>query len=432
MPLSASIRADILPDGTPQVVQGQLIASAGSISDLDNEKVHVAIDHADFRFNWDATRRTLVIPFQIKSGGNQFTMQAMLEAPAADQTSWLLNITRGDPVIDPVILGGSAGPSEDEGFGINRATVRARIDLTHKRIDLDQGDFSRIDTRPSHNIGVAVTGSLDYSGPDPHLAFGVAGTRMPMSVMKRLWPIFAAADVRSWVEDHISGGTVERVVVAGNAPLIDFKNGGPPTPEDGLSIDIETSGTSLRPIDNLPAIRDADLTVRITGRAAMVSLGRGTVEASGRKLNVSSGIFEVPDTHLKPAPARATFRIDGTMAAAAALLASDGLRDNVGITLDPASSRGTIAAQVTVNVTLQKVMPKDAANLCHHRRPDRFRRRQDAPRPKSRGLDAAGDRIVRRLSGQRRRQDQRHAGDDRSAQAERRSRRGTKNAGNHR
>jgi len=359
LPLSASVRADISPDGTPQVVQGQLIASAGTIGDLDNEKVRVAIDHADFRFNWDARRRTLVVPFQIQSGGNQFTFRATVDAPA-DQTAWQFNVTRGDPVIDPVILG-SSGPSDEEGFAINRAAVRGRIDLTRKRIDLDQGDFSRIDTRASHNVGIAVTGSLDYSG-DPHLAFGVAGTRMSMSVMKRLWPVFAAADVRAWVDDHISGGMVERVLVAGNAPLLTFKNGGPPTPEDGLSIDIETSGTTLRPIDNLPAIRDADLTARITGRTAVVNLGRGTVEVSpGRKLNIASGIFSVPDTHVKPAPARATFRIDGAMPAAAALLSSDGLRDTVGITLDPASTRGTIAAQVTVNLALGKNVAKDSA-----------------------------------------------------------------------
>ena len=123
-------------------------------------------------------------------------------------------------------------------------------------------------------------------------------------------------------------------------------------PEEGFSVDIETSGTTLRPLDSLPAIHDADLTVHITGATANVSLGRGTVEVTpGRKLNIASGIFEIPDTHLKPAPARASFRIDGAVPAAAALLASDGLRDNVGIVLDPAASRGTVAAQVDVHAS---------------------------------------------------------------------------------
>jgi hypothetical protein len=261
-------------------------------------------------------------------------------ASSSQNGVWLLSAVRGDPVIDPVILT-SAGKSDEEGIDFNRLAVRARIDTVRRRIDLDQDDFSRIDKRPAYNIGVAVTGSLE---------------------MKRLWPVFAAADVRSWVDDHVSGGVVERVVTAGNAPLMMFKHNGPPLPSDGFSVDIETSATTLRPLATLPAIRDANLTVHVTGRTALINVGRGTVEvAPGRKLNIASGVFEVPDTHLKPAPARVHFHIDGTMPAAAALLATDALRENVGITLDPALSRGTIAAQVTVGLALGRDLPKDAA-----------------------------------------------------------------------
>ncbi|MGB8042737.1 MAG: hypothetical protein WCF66_07230, partial [Pseudolabrys sp.] len=362
LPLSASVRAEISPEGTPQLLQGQLVSDAGSITDRQYDRINLNVDHADFRFNWDARRHSLIVPFQIQSGGNQFTMRATLEAPPEQDGVWLLNVTRGDTVIDPVILTPGAG-ADEEGIAINRVTVRARLDTTRKRIEIEQGDLSRIDTRPSHNIGMAVTGSLDYSGAEPHVAFGVAGTRMPVSALKRLWPFFAAADVRSWVDEHISGGMVERVVVAGNAPLEDFKHNGPPMPDDGLSVDIETSGTTARPIANLPPIRDADLTLRIVGRNAVVTLGRGTVEAApGRKLNIAGGVFEVPDTHPKPAPARANFRIDGGMPAAAALLASEGLRDEVGITLDPASTRGTVAAQVAVKLAIARPMPEDASS----------------------------------------------------------------------
>src|SRR6476660_5479985 len=362
IPLSASIRAEISPEGTPQLVQGQLVSDAGTIIDHEHDRVNLKIDHADFRFNWDARRHSLVVPFQIQSGGNQFTMRATLEAPPEQNGIWLLGVTRGDTVIDPIIIAPGAS-SDDEGIAINRLAVRARIDTNRKRFELEQGDFSRVDTRPSHNLGIAVTGSLDFAGAEPHAAFGVAGTRMPVSALKRLWPIFAAVDVRSWVDEHISGGMVERVVVAGNAPLEDFKHNGPPTPDDGLSVDIETSGTTLRPIASLPAIRDADVTVRIRGRAATVNVGRGTVEvAPGRRLNVAGGVFEVPDTHPKPAPARANFRIDGSVPAAVVLLSSEGLRDIVGLSLDPASTRGTITAQVAVKLALARTMSDDSSS----------------------------------------------------------------------
>jgi hypothetical protein len=142
-------------------VQGQLVAEAGTIVDQSNDKLNVNIDHADFRFNWDNRRNSLLVPFQVQSGGNQFTMRAAFE-PSPDQSgTWLLDVSRGDTVIDPIIF----APLEDEeGLSINRIAVRARIDTARKRIDLEQGDFSRVYTRPSHNVGVAVTGRFDYSG----------------------------------------------------------------------------------------------------------------------------------------------------------------------------------------------------------------------------------------------------------------------------
>jgi hypothetical protein len=361
LPLSASIRADIAANGTPQVVQGQLIVGAGTIVDNGGDKpVSIHLDRADFRFNWNIHRRSLVVPFQIVSGGNQFTLTATALAPADDSGIWRFAVARGDAVIDPIILA-PAGAISSESFAFNRVNIHGSIDTKRHRLDLKQGDLSRSDTRPLHNVGVAVSGSLDYSTADPQLAFGVAGTRMPMSVMKRLWPVIAAVNVRTWVDEHISGGIVERVVVAGNAPLSDYKAKGPPMPDDGLSVDIETSATTLQPVPGLPPIRDADLTVRITGSTATINLGRGTVEAApGRKLNIANGLFEVRDTHLKPAPAHAHFRIDGSVPAAAALLASEPLRDKVGIALDPAASRGTIAARVTLDLPLGKNAPKDA------------------------------------------------------------------------
>jgi hypothetical protein len=359
--LSASIRGEISLDGAPQFIEGQLLAEAGYIRDAEDPITRLDIDRAEFGLNWDAQRRALIVPFQIQSGGNRVTLLAKLEAMRDQSGVWSFEINRG-PVIDPFILTGSGQPDE-EPLVLNRASVRARIDPVRHRIDVDQGDIGRNDVRPAYNVGVAFSGHLDYSGPEARLAYGIAGTKMSVTALKRIWPNFAAANVRSWVEDHLSGGTVERILVAANAPLPTFRTSGPPIPDDGLSIDVETSGTTIRPVDTLPAIRDADLNIRVTGRTATVSLGRGTIEVSpGRKLNVASGVFEVPDIHPKDPPARARFRIDGSMPAAAELLNMEGLRDISGVPVDPAASRGTLTAQVTLNLPLSLDLPKGSVN----------------------------------------------------------------------
>src|SRR3974377_80945 len=128
--------------------------------------------------------------------------------------------------------------------------------------------------------------------------------------------------------------------------------------EDGLSVEIEPSGTTLKPVNNLPPIRDADLSIRVTGASAAIDLGRGTIDVSGRRLNIAGGMFRIPDTHLKPSPAHTTFRIDGTLPAAAALLSGEGLRDNVGLLLDPAGIRGAVSGEGDVDLALAEEMPE--------------------------------------------------------------------------
>jgi hypothetical protein len=178
---------------------------------------------------------------------------------------------------------------------------------------------------------------------------------MPVTALKRLWPVFVAPKVRAWVESHLQFGTVERLDIATNAPMSTLKSSGPPVPEDGLAIKILGHGTEISPVDGLPAIRDADIDVRITGRTAAVNVGRGNVEMSpGRKLSITSGVFEVPDTFPKAPPAKVRFRLDGSIPAAAELLATERLRDFSGAPLDAATSRGTITAQVTLALPLQE------------------------------------------------------------------------------
>lgn len=353
-PISASLRAELSTGGVLRAARGQVVASAGSIRDPDQAGTEIKLERADIRAVWDARQKSLVMPFQLQAQGLQMTMLARVQADPQEDGIWRLSVTRGDNVIDPIILSPDA-ESERSGFSFNRVAIAAKIDPARQRIVVEQGDFGREDTRSLYNVGVAVTGTLDYSGNDPRLNFGVAATRMPVTVLKRLWPKPVAPPVRTWVDAHISAGTVERVLIAGNMSMPVMLEPGVPIPDDSLSIEIDTSATVLRPVETLPEIRDADLSVKITGSSARVSLGRGTLDVgNGRRLNIANGHFEVPDTHPKNPPAKALFRIDGSVAAAAALLASDHLRDVAAMVIDPATSRGTMSAQIALDLVLAK------------------------------------------------------------------------------
>jgi hypothetical protein len=351
LPLSASLRAEFASDGGLRQARGQILASTGEIHDIRDPNSKVTIEHADIRFSWDPVQQTLLVPFQVQINGNQLTLLARAR-PAPESGIWDVALDRGDPVIDPVIF--PARPnSNDSAFALNRIVLRGQLDTVRRRISIENGDVGRTDVRPDQNVGVALNGSFDWGAAEPHLTFGVAGTRMPFSVMKRLWPVFAAPRVRRWVSERMTGGTTERVLIAGNTSLAAMTEKEIAFRDEALSIEIETTGTTLQPVAKLPAIKDADLSLRVTGRTARLTLGRGTIEvAPGRRLNIANGSFAIADTHARPAHAVTQFRIDGSVGAAAELLAYEPLRNSASTTLDPAKTRGSVAAQVTVNLDL--------------------------------------------------------------------------------
>ena len=338
--ISATMRGEVASDGTPQIASGRFMIVDGSIKDPTNADAHVPIDRAEMTVDWSNAQHALAMPFQLVSGGTRFTLMARAEAPRELNGVWMLGLSGGSVVLSP------ADP-RDEPVLLNRIMVRGRFDPVAQRLKIDQGEASGKDA------GLAMSGMLDFSTPDPRLAIGLASRNMTFAAFKQLWPPFINPPVRQWVMERVSGGIIEQGEIATNAPMSTLRNGGPPVPDDGLSIQIVTSGSTVRPFDDLPEIRDADLVTRIKGRSATVSLGRGTVEMpSGRRLTMANGVFEVPETLGDHPPARVRTRIEGPVAAAVDLLNMDRLRGTVGVQLDPATTRGNILATFNMGMPL--------------------------------------------------------------------------------
>jgi hypothetical protein len=337
-PVSAMLRTEIAQDGTPQFASGRILVGPGSFIDVGDPQAMITIDRAEIQLDWNAGRRVLAMPFQIVSGGTRLTLMAQAEAPSAAGGSWALNLSGGSVVLAPT------SPNE-EPLVLNRILVRSRIDPIERRLNIDHAEVA------GKGVSVAMSGSLDYSSADPRLQIGMAARKLPLAAFKQMWPPFITPAVRTWIIERASGGSIEQGEIATNAPISTLRSGGPPVPDDGLSIQIQTTGATVRPFDNLPEIRDADLVTRVKGRTTTVTLGRGVVQMpSGRKLTVANGVFEVSDTSVKNPPAKVRARVEGPVAAAAELLNMDRLKDAAGVPMDPATSRGNVLA--TVNLAL--------------------------------------------------------------------------------
>ena len=343
LPLSASLRGEIGADGVPQSLTGRIVADAGFFSSGDDGRID--LDRAEIKLDWDAGARALSIPFQFISGHNHITLLGEVRAPDQVGGIWAFKIGGGS-----IVLNSTANPGD--ALILNRIAVSGSYDATKRSLFVDGGDIGNSD------LGVAMSGKAEPAGGDIHLAAGIAGTRMPVESLKRIWPVFVAPKVRDWFLEHLKSGTVERLVIAVNAPFETLKASGPPVPDDGLSIDAQATNCDIQPVVGLPDLHDADLNIHIVGRDAVISVNKATADLqSGRKLVLSAGQFEVPDTAPHAPPARVRFKLDGPVPAAAELLALDRLRDASGVPFDPATTRGTMSAQVQLGMPLRSDLP---------------------------------------------------------------------------
>src|SRR5882724_5602685 len=344
LPLTGELKGELGRDGLPTYFRGKLTAGAGNIIDSDTPDYPMGIDSAEMTVEWDSGRRVLVAPFKIIAGANRITLLAHLEPPNGSTTDWQAGFSGGTIVL--------AGIDGEQPLIFNRIAIGLRFDTDKKRVLLTQADIS------NGEISVAGTGIVDYSG-EPRLQLGFAGTPMSASALKRMWPILIVPEVREWVIERIERGTLQRIEVGVNSPVRNLSRKGPPIPDDGLAVNIVASGVTVRPVDQMPSVRDADLKARVTGRTATVTIGQGIADTpAGRKINISDFIFEVPDMAPKPSPSRVKFRVDCPVPAAAEILASDRISDLSGTLIDPNASKGTVAATITLGIPVKGALTK--------------------------------------------------------------------------
>ena len=191
--LSATLHGEIGPDGVAAKLVRTDRRRCRFVGDAHDEDGRLALDRAEIQFNWDAANRVLSVPFQILSGGNRITLIGRVDAPEEASGNWAFKIGGGTVVLT------APGTSGDP-LVLNRIAVSGRYDATKRRLVVDEGDFGNSD------VGVAMSGNLDLSG-EPRLAVGVAGTRMPVDSLKRIWPVLRLAQGARLVQRASHGGT---------------------------------------------------------------------------------------------------------------------------------------------------------------------------------------------------------------------------------
>ena len=151
LPLSGELKGELGRDGLPTYFRGKITAGAGNIIDSDTPDYPMAINSAEVNLEWDSGRRVLVAPFKIISGANRITLAGASRAAERQRLRLAARLFSGGTIV-------LAGIDSEPPLIFNRIAIGMRFDTDKKRVLLTQADIS------NGEIGIAGTGSVDYSG----------------------------------------------------------------------------------------------------------------------------------------------------------------------------------------------------------------------------------------------------------------------------
>ncbi|WP_246565099.1 YhdP family protein [Ancylobacter sonchi] len=352
-PLSGEIHAQIDEHGDLVGSSGRMLVGAGELQ-LGKDKLgRMIIDEVALDFAFDPhARRIAIKPLAIHAGPLDLDIAADINLPQTADGVWTLHATRGKGS-----LGGGGPFSEKEPpFVADNIALDLHFDPKAKSLGIDSAKVTGTQGE------ITVGGGLELAGPAPALNLNVSTTPTSATTLKRIWPVLAAPEVRNWVHDNVVSGEVSRAEIALNAPLSSIGNSDIPLADDALRIDIVAGQGSFRVLPDLAPVTGADVRVHVTGRTAHVDVAKAGLQTpAGRKLALSEGVFDIPDTAPKTPNAKIRIALSGPAAGMAEVANLSSLRSHAAASpLDPATVSGDFQGVAQINIRLSNdIKPSD-------------------------------------------------------------------------
>ena len=341
--ISGLLRAQIGQDG--HLLAGGLRASAGAgeIKNSIDEDSKISIDGVQIQAEFNPQRHAIVFdPILFQAGENKLLLQAAVEAPKDNQHVWPVTIFGGQARL-------SSGRQADPVLVLDQISLKGGWDPRAVKFTLDQG------TIVGPTASLAFSGGIDFGAATPMLSLGVASNQLPISAAKSLWPAPIASGARTWIVDHVDHGLLQDFLLAVNMPLDKVGIPDVELPDEAVKITAHVVGGEFRTLGNLPPLRDAQISAVVTGRTVRVKIPKAVIVTKGnRRFALTDGMLEILN-HAPPNPhGTIQFRFNGPADAIAETINLEPLRGALGVTLDPASTKGTVSASANFDLIFKK------------------------------------------------------------------------------
>lgn len=348
---SATFKTGLDADNILSEAVGRIEAGPGFFRLEDPDQEPSLIDDAGASFHWDGkSRRIELDQLSYHASTTRMVFNGSVVPPLNEGQPWALDLGLAGPaVLGPDRLG-------DQPVVFDRALLTARLFLSDKKLLIDKF------VAGSGQEGGATFGAQIDWVHGPHVVFN--GTIVPTSVriLKRTWPAFVAAPVRTWVVTHCLDGTVQTGTLRAdyNADdLLRMRSDRAP-PDNTLTIDMTVTGGALTFLPGVPAIENVVASGHITGRESHFALSSGTMNASGKTIDLTDAGFTVLDSDAHPTPAEIKSHVSGSVEAISDVMSREAFKAYAAIPLDPATLKGQVDGHFIDKILIDDVVrPED-------------------------------------------------------------------------
>jgi len=218
-------------------------------------------------------------------------------------------------------------------LAVARGTLRRHlsgIDVTEVRIETDDAIIT----------GYA---ALDGFNPDNVVDLQFEVANLPVDSLPFYWPVPSAPNAREWVKQHISGGVIERAMIAIDWRLGDLAEGN--LPISNLTIEGDATGATVTYLPDLPPVEGVDAHIRIADDEIQAQTRGGKVLG----LAVNDALVTVEDLSGQPT-LTVGFGFDGPLHDALEIASNPrlGFSDQLG--LGPDEVEGTVSGEMEVHL----------------------------------------------------------------------------------
>ncbi|MCB1475325.1 MAG: AsmA-like C-terminal domain-containing protein [Rhodobiaceae bacterium] len=338
-PVTGSVKGSLAPDGRLGGAEFDLKFGAGFLG--VSAKHRALIDEAHISGIWLADREQLIVnPSTILAARTEIQFQGTASIPGSGNFAYGYvpirldfgkSMVSGDGISDPVT--------------IDRGIVAGVYMPSQGALRIDRFDIA------SKEAAIAISGVIGGLNALPFARIEGGIASMPVDVLKRVWPAYAAPGAREWVIQHILGGDITSAQFSLTGQPGVMQAGGPPLE---ARLEFAMSDVAFTYLGSMPPIRNASARAVLNGDNIELRLGQGAyVETvSGKRLDVSAGSFIAKNLFGDKPPGAVAVTLQGDAGAIVELLDNDPINLASDKGLDPDKISGTADADIRVELPL--------------------------------------------------------------------------------